>query len=93
MKTAHVITTTGTGNTHTVELEQLIRLCVADHTPEELALGWLRYEALRRVNPRIFSEMYCRNLAGEFFDNIVTEELLSWKSTEPNITNKTYEIT
>jgi hypothetical protein len=73
--------------THTappVDLDRLVRLCVANHTPEELALGWLRYEALRRVNPRIFAEMNRRNLAGEFFDDIVTESLLSWKSPEPN---------
>jgi len=65
-------------------LDRLIRLCVANHTPEELALGWLRYEALRRVNPRTFAEMNRRNLAGEFFDDIVTEALLSWESPEPN---------
>jgi hypothetical protein len=65
-------------------LDRLVRLCVSNHTPEELALGWLRYEALRRVNPRIFAEMNRRNLAGEFFDDIVTEALLSWKSPEPN---------
>jgi hypothetical protein len=65
-------------------LDRLVRLCVANHTPKELALGWLRYEALRRVNPRIFAEMNRRNLAGEFFDDIVTEALLSWKSPEPN---------
>lgn len=58
---------------------RLVRLCVANHTPDELALGWLRYEALRRVNPRIFSEIYRRNMSGEHFDNIVTEALLSWK--------------
>jgi hypothetical protein len=66
-------------------LDRLVRLCVANHTPEELALGWLRYEALRRVNPLIFAEMNRRNLAGEFFDDIVTEALLSWKSPEPNV--------
>ena len=73
--------------THTappVDLDRLVRLCVGNHSPEELALGWLRYEALRRVNPRIFEEMNRRNLAGEFFDDIVTEALLSWKSPEPN---------
>ena len=65
-------------------LDRLVRLCVANYTPEELALGWLRYEALRRVNPRIFAEMNRRNLAGEFFDDIVTEALLTWKSDIPN---------
>ena len=70
--------------TEAVDLDRLVRRCVANHTPEELALGWLRYEALRRVNPRIFAEMNRRNLAGEFFDDIVTEALLSWKSPEQN---------
>ena len=69
-------------------LNGLVRLCVANHTPEELALGWLRYEALRRVSPRIFAEMNRRNLAGEFFDDIVTEALLSWKSPEPNVSHQ-----
>ena len=73
-------TTTGADS-----LDRLVRLCVANRTPEELALGWLRYEALRRVSPRIFAEMNRRNLAGEFFDDIVTEALLSWKSPEPKI--------
>jgi hypothetical protein len=62
-------------------MDSLVRLCVANHTPEELALGWLRYEALRKVSPRTFAEMNRRNLAGEFFDGIVdgivTEVLLS----------------
>jgi hypothetical protein len=73
--------------THTappVDLDRLVRLCVANHTPEELALGWLRYEALRRVNPRIFAEMNRRNLAGEFFDDLVDEALLAWQSPDPN---------
>jgi hypothetical protein len=67
-----------------VDLDRLVRLCVANHTPKELALGWLRYEVLRRVNPRIFAEMNRRNLAGEFFDDIVTEALLSWEFPDPN---------
>jgi hypothetical protein len=66
-----------------VDIDHLVRLCITEHTPEELALGWLRYEALRRVNPRIFAEMNRRNLAGEFFDDIVTEVLLSWKNLKP----------
>ena len=75
---------TSTNAAPPVELDRLVRLCVANHTPAELALGWLRYEALRRVNPRVFAEMNRRNMAGEFFDDIVTEALLSWKSPEPN---------
>ena len=63
-------------------LDMLVRSCVAQHSPEELALGWLRYEALRRVDPRTFAEIHRRNLDGDSFDDIVTESLLSWKSAE-----------
>lgn len=67
-------------------LDRLVRLCVANHTPEELALGWLRYEALRRVSPRIFAAITRRNLGGECFDDIVTEALMTWKHSRPGIT-------
>ena len=45
---------------------------IANRTNEELALGYLRYEALRKVSPRQFSELHARNLAGENFDDMVT---------------------
>lgn len=60
-------------------IEQLVEKCVAEHDVKELALGFLRYEALRRMNPNQFKEIHQRNLAGERFDDIVTEELLKWK--------------
>jgi len=62
------------------DIDKLVSRLVADFTPEELALGFLRYEALRRVRAPRFSEMLRQNLAGEFFDDIVTDELLKWKS-------------
>ena len=37
----------------------------------ELALGFLRYEALRKLTPRKFSELHVRNLRGENFDEMV----------------------
>ena len=40
-------------------------------SPRELALVFLRYEALRKLNPRQFTELHKRNLAGEFFDEMV----------------------
>jgi hypothetical protein len=73
-------------------LDRLVRLCVTNHPPEELALGWLRYEALRRVNPRIFAEINRRNMAGVFFDDVVTEALLSWRSPDPNAIGETRAI-
>ena len=54
----------------------------SDDTPEELALGWLRYEAVRKMNPRQFGEMCKRNLGGEFFDDIVTEAVLGFKPND-----------
>jgi hypothetical protein len=38
----------------------------------ELALGYLRYEALRKLSPREFVAINRRNLEGERFDDIVT---------------------
>jgi hypothetical protein len=58
---------------------QLVVRAIAEHDVEELALGFLRYETLRRMNPNQFKELNQRNLAGERFDDIVTEELLKWK--------------
>lgn len=66
------------------QLAHLVRLCIDAHSTEELALGFLRYEALRRVTTRAFGEMVRRALAGECFDDIVTESLLKWKTpSEP----------
>jgi hypothetical protein len=38
-----------------------------------LAVGYLRYEALRQLNPTQFAELYSRYLAGAQFDNMVDE--------------------
>ena len=59
-------------------LDQLVSLTVKNHTPEELALGWLRYEAVRKMSARHFGEMCKRNLGGEFFDDMVTEAVKDW---------------
>jgi len=63
-------------------LARLVSLTIANHTPEELALGFLSYETLRRLSPRMFSELNRINLAGEHFDDMVTEALLSWEDSE-----------
>lgn len=64
-------------------LERLVGLVVSNHTAEELALGYLRYEAIRRMSPRIFGELHKLNLSGRFFDDLVDEALRTWK--EPNV--------
>jgi len=63
-------------------LELLVARAIAEYDVKELALGFLRYEALRRMNPNQFKEIHKRNLAGERFDDIVTEELLKWKGVK-----------
>jgi len=63
-------------------LEKLIEETIAERTPAELALGWLRYETLRRLSPRKFTELNNRNLSGENFDEMITNELLAWKETK-----------
>lgn len=62
------------------DCETLVRLCIANHTPEELALGWLRYEAVRKLNARQFAELCQRNLGGKSFDDLVTEAVLGFQA-------------
>lgn len=63
-------------------LEKLIDETLNERTPAELALGWLRYETLRRFSLAKHSEMYHRNIKGEFYDKMIDEELLKWKETK-----------
>jgi len=57
-------------------IEQLIAETIADRTSEQLALGWLRYEELRRFSVAAYQCLVARNLDGENFDEMVTIELL-----------------
>ena len=54
-----------------VNLNNKIKLAISNHTPEDLAIGYLRYEAVRRMNPRTFSEIWRQSLRGISFDDIV----------------------
>lgn len=56
-----------------MSLESLICKTISKHAPEELALGFLQYEVLRKLNPRQYTELYKKNLAGENFDDMVTK--------------------
>lgn len=38
-----------------------------------LALGYLRYEVLRKLSPRDFTVLFDRNLSGENFDSMIDE--------------------
>jgi hypothetical protein len=62
-------------------LDQLITETIADRTPKELALGWLRYEELRRFSVAAYQCLVARNLDGENFDEMVTNELLKRENT------------
>ena len=43
---------------------------------EDLALGWLRYETLRKINPREFSALWEKNIrTGIPFDDLLAEKL------------------
>ena len=68
-------------------VQRLVRLLVANHTPEELALGYLRYEAVRKMSPRTFGELHKLNLSGKFFDSLVDEALQSWKQPNEKLTH------
>ncbi len=40
---------------------------------DELAIGWMRYKALRALSPHQYDELHRRNLKGERFDDMVDE--------------------
>ena len=43
-------------------------------TSSELALGYLRYEALRKLNVQQYRELFCRHLTGaQTFDDMIDE--------------------
>ena len=56
----------------TPKLRDLVDDAVANETPERLALGWVRYEALRRVSPPEFERMWRQSVrTQQGFDGIV----------------------
>ena len=52
-------------------LQEKIDDAVAYKSPEELALGYVRYEALRRVLPSKYKEMHELCIRGHWFDDQV----------------------
>ncbi|MDO8610708.1 MAG: hypothetical protein Q7R95_09250 [bacterium] len=60
-------------------LDYLIEKVLIDYPESELALGFLRYETLRKLNPRQFSKLNKRNLAGENFDQMVDDLIIEDK--------------
>lgn len=58
-------------------LDAVISQHIRERLPGELALGFARYEALRRLNPRQYRELHDQNMNGENFDRIVDALVLS----------------
>lgn len=54
-------------------LTRLALLVAIRKDTRDISLSYLRYEALRKLNPRQFSELHARNLQGENFDRMVDE--------------------
>lgn len=60
--------------------EQIVK-CLKKNTLDNLAVGCLRYEALRKLNVRQFGELFERNIReGIPFDTLVDE--LIWENGE-----------
>lgn len=57
-------------------IKNVVQRCLGDWTAPTLALGWLRYEALRKVSPAEYLALHNRNIAGEPFDGMV-DKLIS----------------
>lgn len=58
------------------EYDELVRKVKGDglckgRTTDELAIGFLRYEALRKLTPAQYADLHKRNLKGERFDDMV----------------------
>ena len=60
------------------ELHRLIRNLSVDI--DTMARGYLRYEALRKLNGLEYAQLVRRNLNGENFDGIVDELILKGKT-------------
>ena len=58
-------------NTDKLRLSLLTTVAANDHPVRQLVLGFLRFEALRKLNPRKFAELHKRNLNGENFDGMI----------------------
>ncbi len=55
-------------------IETLVAEAMTRHDPKELALGYLRYESLRKLGPARYSELCRKNIhEGRRFDDLVDE--------------------
>lgn len=54
-------------------LQKMIAKASNEYVNLDLTMGFLRYEALRKLTPREFQVLWKRNIDGENFDEMVTE--------------------
>ena len=55
-------------------IETLVAEAMTRHDPKELTLGYLRYEALRKLGPVRYAELCRKNIhEGHRFDDLVDE--------------------
>jgi hypothetical protein len=55
-------------------IEKLVAETMQQRGPKELALGYLRYEALRKLGPHKYAELCRKNIReGRRFDDMVDE--------------------
>jgi hypothetical protein len=59
-------------------IKKLVEFTASSSNVKDMAIGWLRYECVRRMNPRQFGEICKRNLEGEDFDDLIDQALLEW---------------
>lgn len=64
------------------KLDNLIHKTKWSEDDDDLTLGFLRYEELRKLNVRQFSELIERNLAGENFDEMIDELIIKNRINE-----------
>lgn len=60
--------------------EKLIPIIAKEcyRTVPDLALGYLRYEALRRLHPPEYKALHEKNLAGQRFDDMVDDLVIEF---------------
>ncbi len=57
-------------------LDELIEKAIDDNMQKRLALGFLRYEAVRKLDARQYTDLQRRSLNGERFDKMIDELII-----------------
>ena len=59
--------------TRPINIETLVAQAMSERDPRELALGYLRYEELRKLGPASYAELCRRNYYGKNFDEMIDQ--------------------